>query len=223
MAQGAKARTALTIDYIADIACPWCYIGLRRLAQARALRPERPIETRWQPFLLNPTLPAEGMDRATYVRAKFGSDAAAKQIYQRIEEAGQADDIAFDLGRMKRTPNTLQAHRLIMFAQARGSAEPLIERLFRALFIDGRDVGDSRVLVEEAAAAGLAPELVEPWLAGRELADAVVRSHKTAQWQGVRGVPVFVAAGEHAISGAQPPEVLAGLLDVAAAESATIS
>jgi predicted DsbA family dithiol-disulfide isomerase len=221
MTDPAHAGSSITIDYIADLACPWCYIGLRRFAQARAMRPAHRVASRWRPFMLNPNLPAEGMDRATYMRAKFGSEAAAERVYGRIVQAGEAEGIPFDFGRMKRTPNTLQAHRLILFAQARGKAEVLIERLFCALFIEGKDVGDLRVLVKEAAAAGLEPKEVGTWLAGRELADEVVHAHETAQWQGVRGVPAFVLADTHAITGAQPAEVLTGLIDVAAHQSSS--
>jgi predicted DsbA family dithiol-disulfide isomerase len=220
MAEPAERAASITIDHIADVACPWCYIGLRRFARACAMRPAQTVRARWRPFMLNPTLPAEGMDRGAYMRAKFGSDAAALQIYERIARVGEAEGIPFRFDRMKRTPNTLQAHRLILFADARGSAEALIERLFCALFIEGRDVGDPRVLVEEAAAAGLEPYEVETWLTGRELADEVMHSHEAARWRGVRGVPAFVLAGAHAITGAQPAEVLAGLIDVAAHQAA---
>jgi predicted DsbA family dithiol-disulfide isomerase len=209
-------RAPITVEYVADLACPWCYIGLRRLAKAAALRPAQTIAMLWRPFMLNPNLPADGMDRAAYLRAKFGGEPAAARVYDRILQAGEAEEIPFDFARIRRAPNTLQAHRLILFAQVRGSAEPLIERLFCALFVEGRDIGELRVLVEEAAAVGLEPEDVESWLAGRELIDEVVHSQETARWQGVRGVPVFVVADVHAISGAQPPEVLAALIDAAA-------
>jgi predicted DsbA family dithiol-disulfide isomerase len=221
MIEPAEAGSSIAIDYIADVACPWCYIGLRRLAKARAMRPSHTVAPRWRPFMLNPGLPAEGMDRAAYMRAKFGSDAAAKGIYERIAQAGEAEGIAFDFARVRRTPNTLQAHRLILFAQTRGSTEALIERLFRALFIEGRDVGDLRVLEEEAAAAGLDPEEAGSFLAGAELSEDVIRAHETAQWQGVRGVPAFVLAGAHAITGAQPAEVLVGLIDAAVHQSSS--
>jgi predicted DsbA family dithiol-disulfide isomerase len=220
MAEPAEPGTSITIDHIADVACPWCYIGLRRFARARAMRPAHTVRARWRPFMLNPTLPAEGMDRGAYMRAKFGSEAAALRIYERIAQVGEAEGIPFQFDRMKRTPNTLQAHRLILLAQERGLAEALIERLFCALFIEGRDVGDPGVLVEEAAAAGFEHPEVETWLAGRELTDEVVRSHETAQWQGIRGVPAFVLAGTHAITGAQPAEVLTGLIDVATHQAA---
>ena len=220
MAEPAERGASITIDHIADVACPWCYIGLRRFARACTMRPAHRVRARWRPFMLNPALPAEGMDRGAYMRAKFGTEADAQRIYERIAQVGKAEGIPFQFGRMERTPNTLQAHRLILLAQARGPAEALIERLFCALFIEGRDVGDLGVLAEEAAAAGLERPEVETWLAGRELADEVVRSHETAQWQGVRGVPAFVLAGTHAITGAQPAEVLTGLIDVAAHQSA---
>lgn len=214
-------QTSITVDYIADLACPWCYIGLKRLDAARRLRPAAMVGIRWRPFMLNPHLPPAGMDRAQYLRAKFGGEVAAARIYQRLEEVGRAEGIPFAFARMTRTPNTVEAHRLILFASEHGPAEPLIERLFQATFVEGRDTGDPRVLAEEAATVGLERDAVERFLAGRSLTDEVTAAHQTAEWQGVRGVPVFVFSGTHAISGAQPPEVLAGLIDVATAERGT--
>ncbi len=202
---------------IADISCPWCYIGLRRLDRARAMRPAHQVRLRWWPFLLNPQLPPEGMDRADYMRTKFGGDLAARRVYERIGEAGDTDGIRFAFEKIKRTPNTLQAHRLVLHAQEAGAADGLIRALFRALFEEGRDIGDPEQLLDLAAACGLDRVEVLDLLAGHAHAREVVDRHVEAGRLGVRGVPVFLAQGEHAVSGAQPPEVLAGLIDVAAA------
>ena len=204
----------IEVDLIADLACPWCYLGLVRLDRARAMRPERQVRVRWRPFFLNPGLPPEGMDRATYVRRKFGADTA--QIYRRIEDSGRADGVAFAFERMPRTPNTLLAHRLILYAEEQGRDDPVIRGLFRALFEEGRDVGDPVVLIEVAAEAGLERAEAAAFLEGDRLAREVQDAHDLAERIGVRGVPVFIVAHAHAITGAQPPEVLAGLLDVAA-------
>ncbi len=206
----------IQIDYIADLACPWCYLGLVRLDRARAMRPEQPLQLRWWPFFLNPQMPPEGMDRQAYLRAKFGGDANAQGIYARIRASGRADGVEFAFERMPRTPNTLLAHRLILLAQERGRAEAMIRTLFRALFIDGRDIGDPAQLIELGAEAGLERDEIAPYLASERNASEVVAGHRRAEALGVRGVPVFVVDGEHAIAGAQPPEVLVGLLDLAA-------
>jgi predicted DsbA family dithiol-disulfide isomerase len=204
----------IEVDFVADLACPWCYLGLVRLDRARAMRPDREVRVRWRPFFLNPGMPSEGMDRADYLRRKFGGD--ARHVYRRIEDSGRADGVTFAFERMPRTPNTLLAHRLILFAEEQGKADAVIRALFRALFQEGRDVGRAEVLVEIAADAGLDPLEVSGFLQSDRLAREVNADHARAERIGIRGVPVFIFDREHAITGAQPPEVLAGLLDLAA-------
>jgi predicted DsbA family dithiol-disulfide isomerase len=208
---------AIEVQLIADLACPWCHIGLVRLNRARAERPDLPVRVRWWPFMLNPHLPPDGMNRGAYMRLKFGGEAAARQVYERIREAGRQDGIEFAFERMTRTPSTLAAHRLILHAEARGRGEPLIDELFEALFERGEDIGQRDRLIEASAAAGLDAAEVAEFLDGRERTGDVVAAHQRAEQLGVRGVPVFVVGGRHAISGAQPPEILVGLLDLAAA------
>jgi predicted DsbA family dithiol-disulfide isomerase len=214
---GAEEQPPIDVDLIADLACPWCYIGLARLDRARAMRQDWPVRLRWWPFLLNPTLPPEGMDRSAYMRAKFGGDEAARQVYRRIVESAQDDGIAFAFERMKRTPNTILAQRLILLAEQQGRGEELIRVLFRALFEQGRDIGHLETLLELAESAGLERAPAAAFLRSEEQAKEIVAAHQRAERLGVRGVPVFVVDREQAIAGAQPPEVLAGLLDVAAA------
>jgi predicted DsbA family dithiol-disulfide isomerase len=208
-------KTAIEVDFIADLACPWCYLGLVRLDRAREMRPDQPVHVRWRPFFLNPGMPPEGMDRATYLRRKFGGDAT--EIYRRIEGSGRGDGVAFAFERMPRTPNTLLAHRLILYAEEQGKADPLIRGMFRALFEQGRDVGRPEVLTEIASEAGLDALEVSQFLEGDRFGREVHTAHEQAERIGVRGVPVFIVDREHAITGAQPPEVLAGLIDVASA------
>ena len=215
MSEIAAEVAPIEIDFVADLACPWCYLGLVRLDRARAMRPDFPVRVRWRPFLLNPQMPPDGMDRAAYVRRKFGGN--ANEVYRRLEESGRADGVAFAFDRMPRTPNTTRAHRLILFAEERGAADAVIRALFRALFQDGRDVGRPEVLAAIAEEAGLDGAEVSAFLAGDGLARDVVAAHQQAERAGIRGVPVFVVDREHAITGAQPPEVLADLLDVAIA------
>jgi predicted DsbA family dithiol-disulfide isomerase len=207
---------SIEVELIADLACPWCYLGLARLDRARAARPQLPVRLRWRPFLLNPHLPPEGMDRGIYLRAKFGGEAAAQRVYQRIEEAGRADGVDFAFARMARTPNTVAAQRLLLDAEEHDLGDPLMRALFRALFEQGRDIGDHAVLLDLGTEVGLDRAAVETFLAGEERADEVVASHRRAERLGVQGVPVFLVDRAHIIAGAQPPEVLTGLLDLAA-------
>jgi predicted DsbA family dithiol-disulfide isomerase len=217
----AAAEDALGVAMIADLACPWCHIGLVRLDQARAMRPDVPVRLRWWPFFLNPDMAPDGMDRQAYLRAKFGGQAAASRVYQRIVEAGADCGIPFAFERMPKTPNTLLAHRLVLHAERQGHGDALIRRLFRALFQEGIDIGDRGTLLALATEVGLDPATTAAHLAGDADADKVRQYHQRAGQLGVQGVPVYVADGEHAISGAQPAEVLAGLLDVARASRAT--
>jgi predicted DsbA family dithiol-disulfide isomerase len=205
----------IEVDFVADLACPWCFLGLVRLDRARQLRPDLPVRVHWRPFLLNPQMPPEGMDRAEYVRRKFGGNAG--EIYRRIEESGRADGVSFAFERMPRTPNTTRAHRLILFAEEKGAADAVTRVLFRALFQEGRDVGRPEVLADVAAEAGLDRDEAVEFLAGDRLAHDVAAAHQQAERIGIRGVPVFIVDRKHAITGAQPPEILADLLDVAIA------
>lgn len=219
MPANAQGREPVLVEMIADLACPWCYLGLVRFNKARDLRPTIPVELRWWPYLLNPQLPKEGMDRQTYLRAKFGGDGQAKQIYQRIQTAGREDGIPFAFDKMTRTPNTVLAQRLILLAQTQGKGEAVIRALFKALFEDGVDIGKAKALIEQGEAAGMTRTDIEMLFAGSEHSADIVRGHQRASMMGVQGVPFYVVDREHVISGAQAPEVLAGLLDVAGADA----
>jgi predicted DsbA family dithiol-disulfide isomerase len=214
----AADREPIEIALIADLACPWCQLGHVRLERARALRPELSVRLRWWPFFLNPNLPPDGMDRQTYLRTKFGGEAAAKNVYARIIAAGRSDGVEFAFEHMARTPNTLLAHRLILFADERGLGEVMIRTLFEALFSHGRDIGRPDELIEIAGALGLAPGEVALFLAGEGHRGDVLGSHREAERLGIRGVPVFVVDQQEVIAGAQPAEVLVGLLDLAASK-----
>ncbi|MEM8948022.1 MAG: DsbA family oxidoreductase [Pseudomonadota bacterium] len=205
----------VTVDMIADLACPWCYLGLVRLDKARALRPALQVELRWWPYMLNPQLPKNGMDRRTYLRAKFGGDAKAEQIYQRIEEAGRQEGMALAFDKIRRTPNTIAAQRLILAAQDRGLGGAVIRTLFKAFFEDGIDIGSDDEVRRLGQAAGLPREEIDALFSGDAHSADIIRGHQRAQMMGVQGVPVYVVDQKHVITGAQAPEVLAGLLDVA--------
>ena len=210
--QPSTAPRTLVIDVISDVACPWCFVGRRRLGAALALLAEhdpalRPVVS-WHPFQLNPDLPREGIDRRAYLEAKFGGAEGAAETYERVRAAGKTVGIDFAFERILRQPNTLDAHRLISWAQARGSAEDVVERLFRAYFLEGRFVGDPQVLAAVAAEAGQDGAAVSAMLASEEGAQQILDMDRRVRELGVTGVPFFIFAGKVAVSGAQEPGTL---------------
>jgi len=203
----------LSVDVVSDVVCPWCYIGKRRLAAAlERVAAEGAAEVapvRWRPFELNPDIPLQGVDRRAYLEAKFGSAERAEQRYDVVRAAGKSTGIAFEFDRIKRVPNTRDAHRLIEWVQDRGDAGPLVERLFVGFFIEGRDIGDRTVLAAIAGEAGHdargARTMLDSEANNVEIADGL----RWAQDVGIGGVPFFIFGGRYAVSGAQEPELLA--------------
>ena len=214
---------SLTIDVISDVVCPWCYIGRRRLgtalAQFAAEEPQVRTLVSWHPFQLNPDLPREGIDRQLYLTKKFGGSRSAAEIYERVRAAGKSVGIDFAFEKITRQPNTLDAHRLISWAQAQGSAEEVVERLFRAYFLEGRFIGDRDVLATVAGDAGFSPQAAEAHLASGEGAAAIAEMDQRVRELGVSGVPVFIFGGKLAVSGAQEPHVLSGAMAQALRQS----
>ncbi|MGH7003778.1 MAG: DsbA family oxidoreductase [Alphaproteobacteria bacterium] len=206
--------TRINIDIVSDAVCPWCFIGKRRIEAALA---QAPGDTRyfigWRPFQLNPDMPPEGMDRKAYLAAKFGGDTRADRMYQSVREAGATVGIDFNFEAMKRTPNTINAHRVIGVSGRAGLQDPVVEGLFRAYFLEGRDIGDAGVLIEIGAAAGLDPKMLRAYLAGNEDVDRVRNEDMTARRMGIQGVPCFVFNRKYAVSGAQEPEVLLQVIE----------
>jgi predicted DsbA family dithiol-disulfide isomerase len=211
----ARTREAVAIDIVSDVVCPWCYIGKRKLEAALSElaaqdAPPRP-SVRWHPFQLNPDLPAEGIARSAYLRAKFGGDGRPADIYARVKAAGAEVGIAFDFDRIQVQPNTLAAHRLIAWAQERGDprlTSDLVERLFEAYLVQGRAIGDAEVLAEVASEAGLDPVAARAMLASAEGLAAVAAEDREARSVGINGVPFFIFNGSTAVSGAHEPATL---------------
>ncbi|MBM3584215.1 MAG: DsbA family oxidoreductase [Alphaproteobacteria bacterium] len=210
------------IDIFSDVICPWCYVGKRRLERALAARTDVPAVVRWRAFLLNPDMPPEGMDRRAYIERKFGSAVRARDLYAAIEEVGGLEGIDFAFDRIRRTPSTVKAHRIIGHAEPGAPQDALVESLFRAYFTDGRDIGDDAVLLEVAGDAGLNPATVSAALDGDEGDRAVRGDNALAHAMGIGGVPCFIVDGRYAIAGAQEPEVMQRLIEgVAAMTGAT--
>ncbi|MBI1789536.1 MAG: DsbA family oxidoreductase [Acidobacteria bacterium] len=204
----------LEISVISDVICPWCFIGKRRLEQAlRTLGGEVHARVTWFPFQLNPRMPAEGMDRRTYRVAKFGSWARALELEEHVAAEGASEGIEFAFERIARTPNTFDAHRLIWLAKRHGAQDPVVEALFRAYFLEGRDVGSRGVLADIAAANGI--QDLDAFLRSGEGGAEVREEERQARRMGVSGVPFFTVNGVPFASGAQKAEVLSRFLSEA--------
>ena len=210
----------LPIDMVSDVVCPWCFIGKRRLEKAIALKPDIAVEVRFRPFFLNPWVPREGMSREEYLTTKFGSPERYRAIAQRVAQAAAAEGLSYVLDGIKRQPNTLDCHRLILWAGEAGEAARMKQRLMDIYFTEGGDLTDREVLAQAAAACGLDGERVRARLAGDEDVERVEREANSAKDAGIDGVPCFIFGGLLAVSGAQAPEHLAQAIERAANESA---
>ncbi|MHA1114136.1 MAG: DsbA family oxidoreductase [Alphaproteobacteria bacterium] len=210
----------MRIDIVSDVVCPWCYVGKRRLERALVTRPPVELEIGWRPFALNPDIPAEGVDRIAYTSAKFGGPEKAAQLYAQIAEVGVGENLYFAFDRIERMPNTLQAHRLIRLAGAKGVQDTVVEGLFAAYFLGGRDIGQTDELVEVAEAAGLDGAETRQWIDGGTETDQVVEEIQVAQKMGISGVPCFIFERKYAVTGAQAPEAFFQVFDKLAAEDA---
>ena len=194
----------LTIAIVSDVICPWCYLGKRRLEQALAALGQ-PAEIQWLPYELNPTMPPEGVARASYREQKFGA-ACAAQLDQQLQAVGESEGVLFAFDRQARTPNTRRAHQLIAFAASEGKSDTVVEALFKAYFEDGRDIGDEEVLGDIAAAAGIDRRTAVLAIRDAGLASYVADLERQAGGLGIQGVPFFIVDQTWAISGAQAPE-----------------
>jgi len=215
----APPKARLTVEVVHDLVCPWCFLGTRRLMRTLRRRPDLLIDLVWRPFLLNPDMPRGGMPRPEYVIRKFGGEDRERRLYASIGEIGRNEGVMFRFDRIRRTPSSLDAHRLVKFAARHGRADALVEALFSAHFTDGLDIGNAASLALIAGACGLDKAAVRTFLASEQEADAVHADNLRAHRLGINGVPCFVVAGHHAIAGAQEPEVIERLLDVAAVEA----
>ncbi len=215
----APPRARLSVEVVLDLVCPWCRLGTNRLMRTLQARPDLSCEISWRAFLLNPDMPRAGVGARDYMVRKFGSEERARRLYHSLTELGRAEGMTFRFDRIQRTPSSVDAHRLVRWAAGFGRAAPMVEALFSAYFHDGRDIGDSAVLTELAEAAGLDAAAVHAFLLGDAGVDAVHADNLRAHRLGITGVPCFVVADRHAIAGAQEPEVIERLLDVAAVEA----
>jgi predicted DsbA family dithiol-disulfide isomerase len=203
------------IDIVSDVICPWCFIGKRRLGRALEQRPDLSVSVTWRAFQLNPEMPDEGMPREAYLAAKFGSAAHAARIYSTITQAGAGEGISFAFDRIRRTPSSRGAHRLIRYATMEGNSDPTVEALFSAYFEQGRDIGDPATLADIGAEAGLDRAEITQFLSSDAALEEVLTDDRSARRLGISGVPCFIVDGGYAISGAQEPEFFFPLFDLA--------
>lgn len=204
----------IKLDIISDPICPWCYIGKTHLDRALEARPDHPFEIEWHPFQLNPDMPSEGMDRRAYLEAKFGGADGAASVYGRIADTAKAAGLKdVNLDGITRTPNTIDAHRLIHWAGLEGRQTAAVSRLFKAYFEEGKDISDPGILLDIAEGIGMDRAMTERLLSSdADVADIRARDAH-ARERGVTGVPTFVVANAHVVPGAQPPELWAKVLD----------
>ncbi|SEL89961.1 Predicted dithiol-disulfide isomerase, DsbA family [Roseovarius azorensis] len=207
------------LDIISDPICPWCYIGKTLLEQALAKRPDHPFKIEWHPFQLNPDMPASGMDRHEYLETKFGGKQGAIRAYAPVLERAEAAGLTIDFAAIKRTPNTLDAHRLIHWAGIEDRQDRMAMALFAAYFDEGRDIGDHEVLADIADSLGMDGAMIRRLLqtdADRE--DIKARDTQFRQ-MGITGVPTFIVGGQHAVPGCQPADLWVKVIDELTADA----
>lgn len=203
------------IDLYYDTICPWCCIGKKRLEKALLSRAHISLKIRWKPFLLNPTMGPGGMDRQLYLSQKFGGPDRAKRVYDAIAQTGQENGIDFHFDLIRYTPNSIASHRLVFFATRFDLQIQMVDRLFQAFFIEGKNVGDIDVLTTLATEIGLDKAATKAFLQSDELHEDVIESDRQARELGVHGVPAFVARDRYIISGAQESKILGKFIDTA--------
>ncbi|MEM9551927.1 MAG: DsbA family oxidoreductase [Pseudomonadota bacterium] len=199
--------TTVKLDILSDPICPWCYIGKTHLDVALEREPDHPFVIEWHPFQLNPDMPSEGMDRRDYLETKFGGRDGAVRAYAPVVEHAEKAGLKIDFEGMKRTPNTLDAHRLIHWAGIEGRQTAAVDALFDAYFVQARDIGSAEVLADIADTIGMDASVVLKLLASDADREAIINRDKHSREMGVGSVPTFIVAGQHAVPGAQAPEL----------------
>lgn len=201
------------LEIISDVICPWCYLGAANLLRALTAQGDgHPFAIRWRPFLLDPTLPPEGMDRSAYLWRKFGDLSGVEAAHRRLDEMGREAGLRFRFDLIRRTPSSVDAHRLIRWAEPEGLQTRTAMALFARYFEAGEDISEPSVLTAAAAEAGLDPAVVARLLEGDSDRADVREEARAAAEMGVTGVPTFLLGGRYAVSGAQPVEVWTRLI-----------
>ncbi|WP_299847225.1 DsbA family oxidoreductase [uncultured Roseovarius sp.] len=203
----------IKLDIISDPICPWCYIGKTLLDQALAQRPDHPFVIEWHPFQLNPDMPAEGMDRHAYLEGKFGGKDGAIKAYAPVLERAEQAGLKIDFAAIKRTPNTINAHRLLHWAGIEERQDAMAMALFAAYFDEGRDIGDAEVLADVADSLDMDGAMIQRLLeTTADLEDIRARDTQFRE-MGITGVPTFIVGGQQAVPGCQPAELWLKVID----------
>jgi predicted DsbA family dithiol-disulfide isomerase len=202
----------IKLDIMSDPICPWCFIGKAHLDKALADHPNHPFLIEWHPFQLNPDMPANGMGRRDYLEGKFGGKEAAVRAYAPVVESAEQAGVAIDFEGMKRTPNTMNAHRLIHWAGIEGRQTAAVSALFKAYFTDARDIGNHEVLADIADGIEMDAAVVTRLLGTDEDMKAISDRDAHSRKMGISSVPTFIIANQHAVPGAQPPELWAQVI-----------
>ncbi len=195
------------LDILSDPICPWCYIGKTNLDKALASVPNHPFVIEWHPFQLNPDMPEGGMDRREYLERKFGGKEGAVRAYAPVVEHAEKAGLNIDFEAMKRTPNTLDAHRLIHWAGIESKQNAVVDALFDAYFVQGRDIGDHEVLADIADSVGMDAAVVLKLLKSDADRNDIRQRDTHSREMGVSSVPTFIVANQHAVPGAQPADL----------------
>ncbi len=199
--------TAIKLDILSDPICPWCYIGKTLLDRALAEETDHPFVIEWHPFQLNPDMPVDGMDRRAYLENKFGGKDGAIRVYGQIADHAESIGLPLNLSGIQRTPNTINAHRLIHWAGLEEKQTAVVDGLFKAYFEDGKDIGNIDILVEIASEAGMDAAVTQRLLEGSSDRDTIKERDAHSRQKGANSVPTFVIANQHVVPGAQPPEL----------------
>lgn len=200
------------LDIMSDPICPWCYIGKAHLDRALAAAPDHPFLIEWHPFQLNPDMPEGGMDRRAYLEGKFGGKEAAVKAYAPVVEHAEKAGLKINFEGMKRTPNTLNAHRLIHWAGIEGRQTAAVSALFKAYFVECRDIGDVEVLADIADSIEMDAAVVTRLLGTDSDMQDIRDRDAHSRSMGINSVPTFIIGGKHAVPGAQPPELWAKVI-----------
>ncbi len=203
----------IKLDILSDPICPWCYIGKAHLDRALAARPDHPFTIEWHPFQLNPDMPSEGMDRRAYLEGKFGGKEGAVKAYAPVMEHAENAGLSIDFEGMQRTPNTINAHRLIHWAGIEQKQNAAVDALFEAYFVQARDISEIDILADIADSIGMDAAVIRKLLQSDADKEEIAQRDAHSRKMGVTSVPTFIVAQQHAVPGAQPPELWEKVID----------
>jgi predicted DsbA family dithiol-disulfide isomerase len=214
--------TAVHIEVVSDVVCPWCYIGKRRLERAIKLAPDLDVTVNWRPYFLNAWIPREGVERQSYLETKFGSADRYTAIAERVRSAATLEGLLYESDKINRQPNTLDCHRLILWSRSATDPANMKQRLMELYFAEGADLSDPKVLIQAAVDCGMDGDLVRRLLASDADVDRIEGEANSAKEAGIDGVPCFIFGGGLIVTGAQSPEYLATAMARAAGRHARL-